>query len=139
MKEHGSHSIERQDGILVIRAYDGWNVEASEALVQEILVFAKKFQGKPWAILVDLREWGLSTPESVAMGPEVIASLDRAGRTHTAMIVDEKTLARLIAESAFASQPRKSAIKFFERESAAREWFAECGFESEPPGRPASD
>ena len=112
MKKHGSYSIEREQNILTIRIYDAWNVETSNELWKKIIVIGERFNGKPWAILCDLRKWGLSTPESVAMGPEVTASLDRLGRTHTAMIFGDQILVRDTAEYAFDAEQRKATLNF---------------------------
>lgn len=97
----------------------------------------KKFENQPWAILCDLRQWGLSTPDSVALGATVSAQLDDLGRTHTAMIFGNEILTRITAELAFNTSGRKAPMRFFKNESAAWQWLAQCGFESTSVDQPA--
>ena len=136
MEGHGSYSICRQQSILLLRIYGSWNIEASRELLQRISDVAVEFQGNPWAVLCDVREWGLSTPDSVAFGAEAATHMDGLGRSHTAMVIGEKWLAQMTLEDAYLAGAREVPLRFFEQELEAREWLGECGFKSTPDTKP---
>lgn len=63
MQKHGSFKIERYQQIIIVRFYNAWNQQTSVQMCREFLQEAKLIADKPWACLIDLREWGLGGPE----------------------------------------------------------------------------
>lgn len=63
MQEHGSFDMKIISQTLVIKCFDSWNYETVSRLCIEYKELAKKINNKPWACLVDLTQWELSTPD----------------------------------------------------------------------------
>ena len=63
MNEHGSFRMEVVEQTLVIQCFDSWNAETVERLCTEYKAHVSKINNKPWACLVDLSAWELSTPD----------------------------------------------------------------------------
>jgi len=63
MQEHGSFTIEIIDQTLIIKCFDAWNLETVIRLCREYKEHVESIKDKPWACLVDLSKWELSTPE----------------------------------------------------------------------------
>ena len=63
MLEHGSFEFEVVEQTLVVKCFDAWNVETVLRMCSEYKDHVKKINDKPWACLVDLTQWELSTPE----------------------------------------------------------------------------
>lgn len=63
MNEHGSFRMEVVEQTLIIKCFDAWNSETVERLCKEYKAQVSKIYDKPWACLVDLSGWELSTPD----------------------------------------------------------------------------
>ena len=63
MQEHGSFTIEVVDQTLIVKCFDAWNFETVIRLCREYKEYVEKINDKPWACLVDLSKWELSTPD----------------------------------------------------------------------------
>lgn len=63
MQEHGSFKMEIVGQTLVVKCFDAWNIETVLRLCDEYIALVKTINDKPWACLVDLSQWELSTPE----------------------------------------------------------------------------
>lgn len=63
MQEHGFFEMEIIDQTLIVRCFDDWNQELVARLCKEYKELVKTIYDKPWACLVDMTRWGLSTPE----------------------------------------------------------------------------
>lgn len=62
MLEHGSYKFEINQQTLVVRCFDAWNIETVISMCHEYKIHVNKIKNKPWACLVDLTQWELSTP-----------------------------------------------------------------------------
>jgi hypothetical protein len=63
MIEHGSFQMEVIDQTLVVKCFDAWNTETVVRMCKEYKELVKTIKDKPWACLVDLSQWELSTPD----------------------------------------------------------------------------
>lgn len=63
MQEHGSFKLQIVDQTLVVQCFGSWNLETVLRMCKEYKVLAEQISDKPWACLVDLSQWELSTPE----------------------------------------------------------------------------
>jgi hypothetical protein len=63
MKEHGSFEIKLVGQVLVIKAYDAWNLETVLRLCDECSHLISQIKDEPWATIVDLSCWELGTPD----------------------------------------------------------------------------
>ena len=60
---HGEFKLKLHGNILVSKFLGSWNKETAVAFVLEARRLVKPLNGKPWAVLTDLDEWELGTPE----------------------------------------------------------------------------
>jgi hypothetical protein len=79
MFEHGSYTIEVRQRILVARILDAWNLKTAIHFCNEMEKLAVTMSGEPWAILSDLTQWQLSTPEVGAEIARQAVKLDSLG------------------------------------------------------------
>lgn len=63
MKEHGAFKMQVVDQTLIVKCFDTWNHETVKRLCKEYKDHVWQINNKPWACLVDLSQWELSTPE----------------------------------------------------------------------------
>jgi len=63
MQEHGSFEVKLVGQVLVIKAYDTWNVETVLRLCDECKSLTSQIIDEPWAAIIDLSCWELGTPE----------------------------------------------------------------------------
>ena len=63
MQEHGSFKLKIVDQTLVVQCFGSWNLETVLRMCKEYKELVEQINDKPWACLVDLSQWELSTPE----------------------------------------------------------------------------
>ena len=63
MQEHGSFDMRIVDQTLIIKCFDSWNIQTVLRLCKEYKELVETINDKPWACLVDMSQWELSTPE----------------------------------------------------------------------------
>jgi len=61
--KHGDYTIEVLRQVMIVRAYGSWNWETANEYCEEYRKFVLMLSDKPWACLVDLSQWELSTPD----------------------------------------------------------------------------
>ena len=133
-RAHGWFSITVDNRVVIIRAFDGWNLEAAKHYSAEMEKTAQAMTGAPWAILSDLTHWALSTPE---VGEEIAAmavKLDALGRTHNAIVARDHGLRQAIVAQAIRTRTQNPVLEFFDDEATALAWLRDCGFESGSDG-----
>lgn len=63
MEEHGTFEMEVINQTLIVRCFGAWNLETVLRMCKEYKVHVQTISDRPWACLVDLSKWELSTPE----------------------------------------------------------------------------
>jgi len=63
MKEHGHFDMKIVGQTLIVTCFDSWNIETTIRLSNEYTQLVEKINNAPWACLVDLSQWELSTPD----------------------------------------------------------------------------
>lgn len=129
MFEHGSYTIEVRQRIVIVQILDAWNLKTALHFCKEMGKVAKTMSGSPWAILSDLTQWQLSTPEVGAEIARQAVKLDALGRTHNAMVANDHGIRQMVVSEAIMKGTSKPVVEFFNERTAALEWLASCGFE----------
>ena len=129
MFEHGSYTIEVRQRIVIVHILDAWNLKTALHFCKEMEKVAETMSGSPWAILSDLTQWQLSTPEVGAEIARQAVKLDALGRTHNAMVANDHGIRQVVVSEAIMTGTRKPVVEFFNDKTAALEWLAICGFE----------
>ncbi len=65
MKHHGSYKIKVSNDVLVIRCSGSWNKETTLRYAEDYKATASVLINTNWAVICDLRDWTLATPESM--------------------------------------------------------------------------
>lgn len=127
MKEHGEFAIHFRDKTVYMLARDSWNQETTRAYIARLLKeVSERFTSPGWAILADIRDWGLYTIDSVPQVDDYVRRLDELGRTHAAFVVASALQEDTVIEH---MQPNTVAAeyRFFQTMEEAEEWLVACG------------
>lgn len=131
MKRHGSFQVERFGRILVLRAYDSWNLETGQACVAELCRRGAELQEAPWALVTDLRDWGMSGLELREPITQLASRLDDLGRTHSAFLSDQQSeLIEYLINTSVRVGTNQARLEFFTDESEAVDWLRREGFDT---------
>ncbi|GGA77731.1 hypothetical protein GCM10011369_19570 [Neiella marina] len=126
MKQHGSYQLELRDRTIIVRFTAAWNRETAESMCRDFLELAQTLAAKPWACLVDLRDWGLGGPEVM----EPIFEVNHwcaANNQQFEAVVCSKQLQQFFIQQLHTALPNTES-RFFETEAEALDWLNDKGF-----------
>ena len=126
MQEHGSFELSLCGQILIIKAYDSWNVETATRFAVEYKKLALQICDRPWVELVDLSQWFLGTPEIWSQVDSVNEWSNQNNKQYEAVIYCLSLQEALLKRSEISLSNVESA--FFKNEKDARAWLFEKGF-----------
>jgi len=69
--EHGSFEMTSQSQVITLKVFGGWNFETTSRWCSEYKSHINAIRNKPWARLMDLTYWELTTPDVVEIVDEV--------------------------------------------------------------------
>ena len=127
MRPHGRFKLARQMDIVQVDFFNSWNEEAAMEYAQVIRGYGEEISAQPWAVLGDLRQWDLGTPESLEVIGQLAIELDSMNRCHTALVVADNNLKKLVLAEALGQDAQRS-IAFFDNKRAASAWLSELGY-----------
>ncbi|MGF1743073.1 hypothetical protein L4C34_18805 [Vibrio profundum] len=61
---HGNFTIETQGQIVTVKSFGAWNQETVDEFCTELMEASRPLYAKPWCMIIDMREWGLCSPEA---------------------------------------------------------------------------
>lgn len=127
MKEHGNFEIKFRDHTVYMKASDAWNEETTRAYSAELLKRAEETFTEPgWAILADIRDWGLYTLDSAEVAATYVRRLDELGRTHAAFVVGSDLQTQTVLEH-MKPETSIAEYRFFDNLEEAEQWLRDCG------------
>ncbi len=126
MQEHGSFSIERAGKILILRAFGAWNYQTAKRFCDEFKSSADLIKDKPWACLVDLLQWELTTPDAKELFEQKNIWSCQNNQRHEA-VVCQRSLQRQVVARSHASLTNVD-INFFGATTEAYTWLKGSGF-----------
>ena len=127
MKEHGEFAIHFRDRTVYMRARDSWNEETTRAYISRLLQdVTEHFTSPGWAILADIRDWGLYTIDSVRQVDEYVRRLDELGRTHAAFVAASPLQEETVLEH-MKPKTQTAEYRFFQTVEEAEQWLVSCG------------
>ncbi|MGJ8669313.1 MAG: hypothetical protein ACSHXK_07500 [Oceanococcus sp.] len=127
MKPHGTFSIQRQDRALLIEIIGSWNLEGYLDFVKAFRAAALPLVDQPWGAIVDINEWGLSTPEVNDANEELQLWTMKNNQKWRAFISDKNILKEEQVESSAAVVFGAVETRFFPSNAEANAWFVELG------------
>jgi hypothetical protein len=63
MKRHGSYTLQRSNDTLLVQCLGSWNLETARFYSLEYKAVVAPIIHQDWAMVCDLRQWELATPE----------------------------------------------------------------------------
>ena len=129
MRVHGLWQIRTTPSrVVVIKAWDHWNVEAAQRYSEQIHNAADGLGGKPWATFIDLLDWGLAIPEA----EHVFQDLNRWGIEHgcirVAQVTGHKALIEYQRRRVAIDTPTGFKTVILDDVSEAAAWLSSEGF-----------
>jgi hypothetical protein len=120
MQEHGSYELEVVGQTVVTRAFDSWNYETAFRWGEELKHKANNIIKQPWACLIDLRLWELTTPEAWSYIEELNVWGDKNKLAYVALVcalgIQETIIKR--SQTVFTTVD----VKFFRELKEANDW-----------------
>lgn len=126
MEPHGSFKLTIKEKTLIVTAIGAWNYETAVSCGKEYKRLVSGLEGKPWACLVDLKEWELFTPDA----SDYINELNKWGNINNQkyeVVVFGLSIHQAVLEKSHEVLTNVE-IKFYENLEQAYEWLETIGF-----------
>lgn len=132
--EHGGFELKLDGDILLAVVNGAWNVETAKAYGQAILKLIEPCKHKTWALISDVKEWELCTPDCELLMRQLWAECWGKGMKREAVINNNIQSVKL---DLFHKHTKQGSLKvspdvfqrcFFETEKEAREWLNNQGY-----------
>lgn len=121
---HGEYTLDVESHLLVIRAYNGWNVERSVAFkVNFEQMILRHFVDRPFASLVCTHDW-LPTPDSIPVLQSITTFAIQHGMCAQAYCFSSSLEADVILKKVSPQPVPKFRRRSFFNEQEARNWLA---------------
>jgi len=120
MKEHGSFDMIQHGQIISLNVFGGWNFETTSRWCSEYKTHIDSIKGAPWARIMDLTFWELTTPDVWEIVDEVNIWANQNNQKYE-VVICPLSLQRQLLERAHQVLPNVE-IKFCEHISEAKEW-----------------
>lgn len=120
MKKHGSYIINSQNQILIMKAYNSWNLETTISCCENFKVEANKIKHKEWSCLVDLSEWDLGPIEMLNEIKKLNIWSEKNNQKFEAVIVKNALQQHVLEKSQIVFTDVKT--EFFDNHKKALDW-----------------
>ncbi|OJF70290.1 hypothetical protein BK026_16750 [Alteromonas sp. V450] len=131
--KYGNFSIDISGNVLEVYATGAWNIKTTEFFVEEMHSLIERFEGKPWAALMDGRRWVLSTPECQRCLADAIKVNIGKGLCRSAYVLDSGMVKRAQLERTHPGHMKALDTdnyerEYFEKYFDALNWLDQQGF-----------
>ncbi len=124
---HGQYSMSVSGRIFHVKCKGAWNAETMKLYASDALERTKHLFGQPWAMISDIDEWELATPD---VEPILIWLLDQGvknGLVREAVVNNHGRIKLKQFNVSMPNDPRFER-KMFTTEVLAKEWLSNEGF-----------
>lgn len=125
MQEHGSFEIKLVGQVLVIKAYNDWNLETVLRLCDECKILSSQIIDEPWAGIIDLSCWELGTPAIWEAIEELDAWINQNNYKYEAVIINSSLQKKLLERSHEVLS--NTETKFCKDIDEAFSWLSDAG------------
>ena len=125
---HGRFEITVRGQVLILKALEQWNEEAALAFEQEWMRLATPIANAPWAHLVFLDDWELSTPEVAPIISRVVVWSVAHNMTHAAQVYSPNMLKKYEPDRMVDNSKLPFEKQVFLNENDAIQWLNGAGF-----------
>ncbi|MBD3584744.1 hypothetical protein HHX48_03215 [Salinimonas sp. HHU 13199] len=124
---HGSFKTTIHNNVLLVDIIGPWNLETALNYERHISQITASLVGAPWAMITDLYDWELYTPDCYPIIHQLVNKCIENGLHREAVISPQKSIKRRPFEVDRAHYPQFSRA-FFIDYPPARQWLAEQAF-----------
>lgn len=119
--------------LLYVESFLSWDEKVSRQFIQDVRELVLKYYSeKAWAVLHDMRQWELGTPEIEQVIPEFLQMELTLMHTHQALVVGNSQIKKWQIENIFKDVSRYE-FRLFQLYEDAENWLACFGFERVDP------
>lgn len=132
--EHGGFELKLDGNILLAVVNGAWNAETAQAYREAILKLIESLHHKPWALISNVNDWELCTPDCELLMGQLLAECRGKGIKREAVINSNIQSVKL---DLFHKHTKQQSLKpppdvfqrcFFETEEEARKWLKNEGY-----------
>ena len=125
---HGQYVLSVENRVFTARCSGLWNAESMALYAKDCFEKTSPLYGEPWAMMTDLRDWELATPDCE---PTLIWLLHKGienGLCKEAVITDQGRIKLRQFNVSMPEGTENFERQFFEDEASALAWLSELGF-----------
>ena len=122
LNEHGNFKISINSQTIILEAYGAWNYETAIRFCHDFKQSVKKIESKPWASLIDLREWDLSTPDIWEAIDDLTIWSEQHNQRYEATIYINNIQKTLLEQS--QQNFENISVQYFDQPELAYQWLA---------------
>lgn len=132
--EHGGFDLKLEDDILLVDVNGAWNAETAKAYRKAIVKTMEPAKGKSWALISNVEQWELCTPDCELMIVELTKYCRDNGLKREAVVNSNTASIKLelfhkhLKKQASTSLPAVFQREFFKAEKEARAWLKSQGY-----------
>lgn len=128
MKEHGIYRIIIHKRFLEINVTGSWNYDSIIHFIEDFKTSALEISDKPWGVLVDLRSWDLSVPDTEKPMNKLQNWCMKNNQRYEASIIDQNPVKRYQMDKYLKTIDSNVIIqKYFYSKENAYMWFKKIG------------
>lgn len=121
------YELRKDNQVLVVYVYGAWNEGIAKRFIRAFKALAKTVWDKPWAHIVYLEEWALSTPAVEPMVKEMLEWCVDNGMSHTVRVYAPDPLKDFQINKMFEEGYKNHIVAHFENVDDAFEYLAQQG------------
>lgn len=132
--EHGGFDLKREKDILLVDVTGAWNAETAKAYREAIVKIMVPAKDKPWALISNVEQWELCTPDCKLLIVELTKHCRDNGLKREAVVNSNTASVKLdlfhknMKKQTSKASPDVFERDFFETEKEAREWLKNEGY-----------
>ena len=120
--------IAMSDNILAISYSDNWMEHPdTKTLIKEVNTHVARFEGKPWALFDDIRNWPVKGPKHIEICTDSIADFVELGLTDCIVCAKGLAISHWMMEKII---PKSVNSVYVETVEQAKDWFDEHQYDS---------
>jgi hypothetical protein len=126
--EHGDFTVTRQGNILLVHVIGAWNAETAKAYTETIKKTIEPFNGKSWALITNVEQWELCTPDCELLMVKLVAECKDKNLKREAIVnsnvksIKMELFHKHSKNNSPQTSPEVFQRSFFETDTAAKEW-----------------
>ena len=128
MNGHGSYELIVRNRVVIAKIIGAWNKEESEQYFSELKKMTQGIIHEPWAIVVYLDQWELSTPDSEQVNLNLLNWLMANNLKKAAEIYSPSVLKKMHVQNIVNKTASKIDRQCFTDDKAAIAWLESQGF-----------